>query len=302
MKTLQQIFLVLFIAVLFASCGDDMSSPGSEYMPDMGHSVAMEANVMDDYYYNTWDKASVKTLKELSAPGKPVAGTVARGYAGAHFAATTTERMAMMDNLNGVGNGIAVPVNGSVPYYYADTEDERLRAMAELIDNPYPITKGGLARGKELYDIFCGVCHGEKGEGNGGIYESGIYPAAPANLVNEEFTAASNGRYYHAIMYGKNVMGSYADKISYEERWQVIHYIRSLQAKNAKLAYSEESNTLNPTFGVPGANMSAMAEMMEAETPEVMDEGEGHSDGDHSHEGGDHSHDGGDHSHEGGDH
>ena len=41
-------------------------------------------------------------------------------------------------------------------------------------------------------------------------------------------------------MYGKNVMGSYKDKISYEERWQVIHYIRSLQAKDKKLEYSEQ--------------------------------------------------------------
>jgi hypothetical protein len=46
-------------------------------------------------------------------------------------------------------------------------------------------------------------------------------------------------------MYGKNAMGAYKDKISYEERWQVIHYIRSLQAKALKLAYNEFENTLN---------------------------------------------------------
>jgi hypothetical protein len=40
-------------------------------------------------------------------------------------------------------------------------------------------------------------------------------------------------------------MGGYADKLSYEERWQVIHYIRSLQAKEAQLQYSEIQNTFN---------------------------------------------------------
>ena len=61
--------------------------------------------------------------------------------------------------------------------------------------------------------------------------DGGVYPAQPANFLLEEFVQASEGRYYHSIMYGKNVMGGYADKLSYEERWQVIHYIRSLQAK-----------------------------------------------------------------------
>ena len=61
-------------------------------------------------------------------------------------------------------------------------------------------------------------------------------------------------------MYGRNVMGAYKDKISYEERWQVIHYIRSLQAKDKKLEYSEQANTLNPEFGVPGSQVQTLAE------------------------------------------
>ena len=48
-------------------------------------------------------------------------------------------------------------------------------------------------------------------------------------------------------------MGAYADKLSYEERWDVIHYIRSLQAKSLKVKYDAESNQLNADFGVPQA-------------------------------------------------
>jgi hypothetical protein len=51
-------------------------------------------------------------------------------------------------------------------------------------------------------------------------------------------------------MYGKNVMGAYKDKLSYKERWDVIHYIRTLQASEKDLVYSSEENTLN-SYGVP---------------------------------------------------
>ena len=94
---------------------------------------------------------------------------------------------------------------------------------------------------------MCGICHGEKGDGLGYLVrdDGGKYPAAPANFLLEEHLSASNGRYYHAIMYGKNVMGAYKDKLSYEERWNVIHYIRSMQAKELKVEYNQMANTLN---------------------------------------------------------
>jgi hypothetical protein len=59
-------------------------------------------------------------------------------------------------------------------------------------------------------------------------------------------------------MYGKNLMGSYKDKISYEERWNVIHYIRSLQAKELKLEYNQEINTLNSIDRPAGKDYLAM--------------------------------------------
>ena len=64
-------------------------------------------------------------------------------------------------------------------------------------------------------------------------------------------------------MYGRNLMGGYSDKLSYEERWQVIQYIRSLQAASKKLEYSEKLNTLN-TSDTP---YSVIASKMAAITP-----------------------------------
>lgn len=267
---------VAIIALGLQSCQQaGVNNTGSEYMPDMGHSVAYEANYYNYYYYNTW--GTEDEYYKFAQPGLPVEGTVPRR------------------SNNGSFN---IPVQGSVPYYYADTEEERTRAIAEIIDNPLPITDAGLAHGKELYDIFCATCHGEKGDGNGYLVrdDGGVYPVQPANFLLEEHLKASNGRYYHAIMHGKNLMGGYSDKISYEERWNVIHYIRSLQAKELKLTYNQLENTLNDVDQPAGADYLAAHMVNQAEGHDVHIEhkddhhhSEDHGDGhDHGHEGHDH--------------
>lgn len=231
-------------------------------MPDMAHSIAYESNVYGNYYLNTWDSASVFLRKDLSGVRLPVKGTIPRGYAG-YMNSDASEFEAIHNTLRGGTNmqAIAVPLNSHVPYHYTDTEDERTRASQEIINNPFPITEKGLASGKALYDIQCGICHGEKGDGLGYLVSdanpNAKYPAAPANFLQDTFYNSTNGRYYHAIMYGKNVMGSYADKLNFEERWQVIHYIRALQAKEKKLVYNATANTFNPSYGVPEKQFKA---------------------------------------------
>ncbi|MBK8700888.1 MAG: c-type cytochrome [Saprospiraceae bacterium] len=248
---------IFFACMLFAAASCQKpggNSTGSEYMPDMGHSVAYEANVYGYYYLNRW--GSEKSLREYAAPRNPVAGTIPRGYAGSVDAHT---------GMSGV-NAKAYAPNGSVPYYYADTPEERIRATNEIIKNPFPITEAGLAIGKELYTINCAICHGDKGDGAGYLVrDDGKYPAQPANFMTDVFITASNGRFYHSIIYGLNVMGGYADKLSYKERWDVIHYIRSLQAASKNVVYNEKANTLN-SVDVPFASMPKPADAAPAET------------------------------------
>lgn len=222
---------LLAVGIFYTSCQSATGNQtGSEYMPDMAHPVSYEANLFVYYKHNRW--GSAEDLHKLSQPRNPVAGTIARGMAGQAHESNFTFRP-----------------NGAVNYYYADTEEDRTRAINEIINNPYPISDKSLANGKLLYNIQCAICHGDKGDGNGYIVreDGGKYPVQPANFLLDDFVKASNGRYYHAIMYGKNLMGSYADKLSYEERWDVIQYIRSLQASSLKLEYNAKSNTLNNT-------------------------------------------------------
>jgi mono/diheme cytochrome c family protein len=263
-------YTVLVAAVIYASACAPAGGEkrGHEFMPDMVHSTAYEANLYDYYYYNTW--GTEEEYMAFANPRLPVKGTIPRGSVGVAGEENAAQRAFAARTAEGgeAPNAISIPPNGAVPYYYDNSEEDRLRAMAEITGNPFPITEQGLKTGEHLYTIYCGICHGPKADGLGHLVRegnpaqgipAGVYPAQPANLQLEEFVNASEGRYYHSIMYGRNMMGSYADKLSYEERWLVIHHIRSLQAKQLGLTYNADENTLNNT-AVPGNTIDIPAE------------------------------------------
>lgn len=235
---------VALFAWLFSLCSPaGVNKTGHEYMPDMYHSVGYEANYFQAYHWNHWDDQSTFAKAQLAQPHDKVAGTIPRGYTAVYYGDASAVDVVRGKN---APNAIAAPVNGQVPFYYENTEDERLRCEKEMVNNPFPITKEGLDRAKPLYDIYCGICHGPKGDGQGTLLAAtDKYPAQPKNLIGDDMIAAGNGRFYFAMMYGRNVMGGYSDKLSFEERWQVLHYIRSLQAKAKSLEYSETANTLS---------------------------------------------------------
>lgn len=266
--------LSIVLILIITSCqSPEGNTTGSEFMPDMAHSLAYESNHYNYYYNNTW--GSEEDYYKYAKPRLPVNGTIPRGYAAAALGGEAV-------SANDSPTAISFTPSGSAPYYYEDTEDDRNRAIAEIIDNPYPITDAGLAKGKELYDVFCAICHGDKGDGAGYLVrdDGGVYPVQPAILNNEEFTAASNGRMYHAIVYGKNLMGGYADKVGYEERWQIVHYIRSLQAKEYKKEYTQYINTLN-NIDQPAGDIVSNEVSMADHDSDIHEEGEHNDHDDH---------------------
>lgn len=238
---------IALLAWFFSLCSPASGNKtGHEYMPDMAHPITYEANTLNDYKYNHWNDAedNIFSKAELSRPRYNVEGTVPRGFTGVQYGGA--EALDIVRGKN-APNAVAAQVNPYAPFYYQDNEDDRLRCEIEMKDNPFPITKAGLERGKELYNIYCGICHGEKGDGQGWLVTmpNSRYLAGPKSFIIDEMVNAGNGRYYFSIMYGKNVMGAYKEKLNYEERWQVIHYIRALQAQNNKTEYSETANTLS---------------------------------------------------------
>ncbi len=96
-------------------------------------------------------------------------------------------------------------------------------------DFPIDVTRDVIEMGKVKYDIFCAVCHGLAGNGQSVVTSKGL-PAA--NLLLQNFIDQPHGEIYNTIAYGKNLMGAYGDKLSPEERWAVVLYVRALQRAN----------------------------------------------------------------------
>ena len=112
-------------------------------------------------------------------------------------------------------NGIEaqLPAEGSIargwqPYEFPDTNEGYEAAKAGL-NSPLEITEENLAEGKE-YGLYCAVCHGKKGDGQGILMTREKFLGVPS-YADREIT---DGSIYHVLMYGKNAMGSHADKLT----------------------------------------------------------------------------------------
>ena len=92
---------------------------------------------------------------------------------------------------------------------------------------PVPVTYDLMELGREKYTIFCAVCHGETGDGNG-ITKSYRMTATPS-YHDDRLRQMPEGEIYHTIAWGKNNMGPYGSKLTLEERWAVVAYLRALQ-------------------------------------------------------------------------
>lgn len=115
-----------------------------------------------------------------------------------------------------------VPV-GYTPYKY--TTDQAEEAGTNL-KNPLPVTMEVLARGQKAYDTYCVACHGPMGKGDGTIVPK--FPMPPS-LHSEKVRNWSDGRIFHLITVGQNLMPSYASQITVKDRWAIIEYVRAMQ-------------------------------------------------------------------------
>lgn len=92
---------------------------------------------------------------------------------------------------------------------------------------PAPVTPELLRRGQERFDIYCAVCHGRTGEGNGMIVQRGF--PQPPSLHEQRLRDAPVGHFFDVITNGYGVMYPYASRVSPEDRWAIVAYIRALQ-------------------------------------------------------------------------
>jgi mono/diheme cytochrome c family protein len=106
---------------------------------------------------------------------------------------------------------------------------------------PIPIAEADLQRGQQKFMIYCSLCHGAKGDGQGMIVKRGFVqppsfvrldnpPADPAQRErNDRVRTSPVGHYYDVITNGYGAMFSHNDRVSVDDRWRIAAYIRALQ-------------------------------------------------------------------------
>jgi cytochrome c553 len=92
---------------------------------------------------------------------------------------------------------------------------------------PMPVTREVIERGQQRFDIYCAVCHGRTGEGNGMIVRRG-FPAPPSYDIDRLRTAPV-GHFVEVINNGYGLMYPYASRVEPADRWAIAAYIRALQ-------------------------------------------------------------------------
>jgi len=112
-----------------------------------------------------------------------------------------------------------------IPFNSASNIEGRIQAGQEVF-NPIVVSPEVVARGKEQYLVYCQMCHGEKGDGQGYLFTNKLYTFQPASLVNDKARNLPDGEIYHTITLGFGVMGAHGAQISRDDRWKIIHYIR----------------------------------------------------------------------------
>ena len=186
--------LTLVAAIISISSCKEENGLAPEYMPDMYRSPSMETYVD---YGELRGKQGDENIKNTMTARQPVAGSIPRGFQ---------------------------------PYSYENTP-EGYELAGQQVKNPIPHSEEVVKEGKELYGMFCVHCHAKDGQGMGSIVEREKFPPIPTKF--NEALQLPEGKMFHTITYGKGLMGSHASQLNQEERWKLVHYIRTEFMKKA---------------------------------------------------------------------
>lgn len=128
------------------------------------------------------------------------------------------------------GRSSRVPPEGTVPQGHLRNDDLLYTGKLNGEDSelfPFPVTLDVLKRGRQRFDIYCSPCHDRVGTGHGVIVRRGM--KRPPSFHTVRLKEAPPGHFFNVITNGFGAMFSYASRLTPEDRWAVIAYIRALQ-------------------------------------------------------------------------
>jgi hypothetical protein len=171
---------------------------------------------------------------------KPVEGTVPRGY--------LREDKHLYTGKKDVPTATATPV--APPKIQSVVDQTPLKPFPpsvlypDVVDTfPFPITEKIVKRGEERYNIFCGMCHGPTGYGDGMIVRRGF--RRPPSYHTDQLRQAPVGHFFDVMTNGWGAMPSYAAMVPVTDRWAIVAYIRALQLS--------QKQTETPVANAPAA-------------------------------------------------
>ncbi|HKC63927.1 MAG TPA: cytochrome c, partial [Pyrinomonadaceae bacterium] len=196
----------------------------------------------------------------------PVEGTVPRGYLRADRqlftgqianantqarAATTTNANAQAStsgNANTQAGGTAGAQNNNAGAQSSTTTQTQATATqqqpagdANDVDEfPFPVTQEVMERGKERFEIFCAMCHGFTGEGDGMIVRRGY--RKPPSYHEPRLQQARVGYFFRVMTEGYGAMPSYRSQVPVQDRWAIAAYIRALQLSHMNQTQAAPAN------------------------------------------------------------
>jgi cytochrome c553 len=120
-----------------------------------------------------------------------------------------------------------LPPAGSIPRRGKEPPMNRLEA-GETLRNPVPPTAKSVENGKQLFQIYCALCHGPDGKGGGPVANKFV---PPPDLTLEIFRQRTDGFIYGTIRNGGALMPGQGEALSPQERWDIVNYIRHVQGR-----------------------------------------------------------------------
>ena len=98
---------------------------------------------------------------------------------------------------------------------------------ADALVDPLAKDPKAVQKGQKIFNSLCWVCHGMTGKGDGP--SAAALKVHPADLGSATVQAQTNGALYWKITHGRGEMASYEQVISREQRWAVVHYLRTFK-------------------------------------------------------------------------
>lgn len=191
---------VVGISLGMASCGAEGDYPGTEYAPQMYHSIPYEP------------------LSQIQNEEEGMWLSNREDGKGEFYNSNPINQHKMNMRMP-VPNTVPRDPRGALPYRLrvADLEG------AALVENPVKLSDQVLAEGEELYIQYCSSCHGNGGEGDGKV---GMVIGGVANLKGGAYLNLPEGHIFHVITHGKGRMGAHGSQITADRRWKIVHYVK----------------------------------------------------------------------------